>query len=148
MSLEISKVMGVPIKLHFTLIIILALLSWTLSSGFMPRFYPNLDPVLYWIMGIAGAIVLIVSILLHELAHVIVSLKYGLEVRQIILFVFGGVADIKEETKEYKKEFMGKVVKEYFDNSYKELVNFFVEQKKLSAKELKEIISMIEKGNK
>ncbi len=41
---------------------------------------------------------------------------------------------------------MGNVVKEYFDNSYKELVNFFVEQKKLSAKELKEIISMIEKG--
>jgi predicted transcriptional regulator len=46
---------------------------------------------------------------------------------------------------EYKKKFMGNVVKEYFDNSYKELVNFFVQQKKLSAKELKEIISMIEK---
>lgn len=45
---------------------------------------------------------------------------------------------------EYKKRFMGNVVKEYFDNSYKELVNFFVEQKKLSAKELKEIINMIE----
>ena len=49
---------------------------------------------------------------------------------------------------EYKKKFMGNVVKEYFDNSYKELVNFFVEQKKLSAKELKEIISLIEKENK
>jgi BlaI family penicillinase repressor len=49
---------------------------------------------------------------------------------------------ISEE--EYKKKFMGNVVKEYFDNSYKELVNFFVEQKKLSAKELKEIIDLIE----
>jgi Zn-dependent protease len=78
MSLEISKVKGVPIKLHFTLIIILVLLSWTLSSGFMPRFYPNLDPLAYWIMGVAGAIVLIVSVFLHELAHVIVSLRYGL----------------------------------------------------------------------
>jgi BlaI family transcriptional regulator, penicillinase repressor len=48
---------------------------------------------------------------------------------------------------DYKNKFMGKVVKEYFDNSYKELVNFFVKQKKLSAKELKEIITMIEKGN-
>ena len=47
---------------------------------------------------------------------------------------------------DYKKKFMGKVVKEYFDNSYKEIVNFFVEQKKLTAKELKEIINMIEKG--
>jgi predicted transcriptional regulator len=45
---------------------------------------------------------------------------------------------------DYKKKFMGTVVKEYFDNSYKELVNFFVEQKKLSARELKEIIDMIE----
>jgi predicted transcriptional regulator len=49
---------------------------------------------------------------------------------------------------EYKKKFMGNVVKEYFDNSYKELVNFFVEQKKLSAKELKEIINLIEGKNK
>ena len=48
---------------------------------------------------------------------------------------------------DYKQKFMGNVVKEYFDNSYKELVNFFVEQKKLSAKELKEIITLIEKGS-
>lgn len=47
---------------------------------------------------------------------------------------------------EYKKKFMNNVVKEYFDNSYKELVNFFVEQKKLSATELREIIQLIEKG--
>jgi predicted transcriptional regulator len=49
---------------------------------------------------------------------------------------------------DYKKRFMGHVVKEYFDNSYTELVNFFVEQKNLSAKELKAILTMIEKGNK
>ena len=47
---------------------------------------------------------------------------------------------------EYKKRFVGNVVKDYFDNSYKELVNFFVEQKKLTAKELKEILELIEKG--
>jgi len=47
---------------------------------------------------------------------------------------------------EYKKTFLNGVVKNYFANSYKELVNFFVEQKKLSPKELKEIIEMIEKG--
>ncbi len=105
MSLEVSRFRGVPIKLHFSLIIILVLLSWTLSSGFMPQLYPNLGVLPYWIMGVAGAIILIVSVTLHELAHVFLSLKYGLEVRQIILFVFGGIADIKEETKDYKKEF-------------------------------------------
>lgn len=53
---------------------------------------------------------------------------------------------ISEEA--YKKKFMNKVVESYFSNSYKELVNFFVQQKKLSAKELKEIIDMIEEKNK
>lgn len=46
---------------------------------------------------------------------------------------------------EHKKGFMNNVVKAYFGNSYKELVNFFVTQKKVSAKELKEIIDLIEK---
>ncbi|MGZ5134360.1 MAG: BlaI/MecI/CopY family transcriptional regulator [Flavitalea sp.] len=45
---------------------------------------------------------------------------------------------------DYKKSFMSGVVKNYFDNSYKELVNFFVQQKKLSPKELKDIIDLIE----
>jgi BlaI family penicillinase repressor len=45
---------------------------------------------------------------------------------------------------EYKKKFMNGFVKDYFDNSYKELVNFFVNQKKLSARELREIIELIE----
>lgn len=49
-------------------------------------------------------------------------------------------AVVSEE--EYKKKFMSNVVKDYFDNSYKELVNFFVEQKKLSTRELKEILDM------
>ena len=46
---------------------------------------------------------------------------------------------------EYKKKFMSGFVKEYFADSYKELVNFFIEEKKLSPKELKEIIELIEK---
>ena len=47
---------------------------------------------------------------------------------------------------EYKKKFMNGFVKDYFADSYKELVNFFIEEKKLSAKELKEIIQIIEQS--
>ena len=50
--------------------------------------------------------------------------------------------------KDYKKTFMSGFVKDYFDNSYKQMVNFFVENQKLSPKELKEIILIIEKGKK
>ncbi len=51
---------------------------------------------------------------------------------------------ISEEN--YKKTFMGSVVHDYFKNSYKEMVNFFVKDEKISAQELKEIIALIEKG--
>ena len=46
---------------------------------------------------------------------------------------------------EYKKNFMSTVVKSYFENSYKELVSFFVKEEKISPEELEEIIKMIEK---
>jgi Zn-dependent protease/predicted transcriptional regulator len=105
MSLQIGTIKKIPIKLHFTLIIVFFLISWTLAVGFMPRYYPNLTDIEYWIMGIIGAVVLFVSVLLHELSHSLLSIRYDIRVNQIILFIFGGVSDIKEETKDFKKEF-------------------------------------------
>lgn len=72
----------------------------------MPIFYPDLPQSAYWTMGILGAIILFISVLLHELSHSMVAKRYGYKVRQIILFVFGGVSDIRDEPKEeYRKEF-------------------------------------------
>jgi Zn-dependent protease/CBS domain-containing protein len=105
LSFQIAKVKGIPVRLHFTLIIVFLLITWTLASNFMPQYFPNLAPIQYWIMGIAGAIVLFASVFLHELMHSIVALSYGMKVRQIILFIFGGVSDIQEETKDFRKEF-------------------------------------------
>jgi BlaI family transcriptional regulator, penicillinase repressor len=48
----------------------------------------------------------------------------------------------------YKNQFMQGFVANYFNNSYKEMVNFFVKQKKLKPKELKEIIDLIEGKSK
>ena len=50
---------------------------------------------------------------------------------------------IKEE--EYKKRFMSGFVSDYFQNSYKDLVTFFANEKKISASDLQEIIKLIEK---
>lgn len=76
----------------------------------MPEIYPGLITTEYWTIGIIGAIILFISVLLHELAHSIIALKYGLNVHQIILFVFGGVSDIEEKPQEdsssdFRKEF-------------------------------------------
>jgi len=93
------------VRLHFTLLIAFVLIVWTLATGFMPLYFPGLDATQYWIMGGAGAIVLFFSIFLHELMHSIVAQKYGIRVRQIILFVFGGVSEIPEEARDFRKEF-------------------------------------------
>lgn len=107
MSLQITKIKGIPIRLHFTLIVVFFLIAWTLSAGLMPEIHPGLTRVQYLIIGILGAITSFTSILLHELAHSIVASRYGLKVRQIVLFIFGGVSDIEEgdSSKDFHKEF-------------------------------------------
>jgi Zn-dependent protease/predicted transcriptional regulator len=110
MSLQICTIKKIPIKLHFTLILVFFLISWTLATGFMPHYYPHLTNLQYWTMGIIGSIMLFVSILLHELSHSLLSIRYGIQVNKIILFIFGGISDIKDETKDFKKEFKIAVV--------------------------------------
>jgi Zn-dependent protease len=106
LSLQVARVKGIPIKLHFTLAIVFALIAWTLAVSYMPVLYPDLPQWAYWTMGILGGIILFISVLLHELSHSMVAKRYGFRVRQIILFVFGGVSDIQDEPREdYKKEF-------------------------------------------
>lgn len=105
MSLQIATIQQIPIKLHFSLILVFFLISWTLASGFMPQYAPGLSPYYYWLMSIIGTVILFLSVLIHELSHSIVAKSYGIRVKQIILFVFGGVSDIEEEPKEFKKEF-------------------------------------------
>ena len=107
LSLQVTKIKGIPIRLHFTLIIVFFLIAWTLAARLMPEIYPGLTRTEYWIIGILGASVLFISVLLHELAHSIVALKYGLKVLQIELFIFGGVSQIEEgeSSKDFRKEF-------------------------------------------
>jgi hypothetical protein len=61
MSFQIAKVKGIPVRLHFTLVIVFFLIAWTLASSFMPQYFPNLTIVQYWIMGATGAIILYFS---------------------------------------------------------------------------------------
>ena len=105
MSLQVAKIYQIPIRLHFSLVLVFFLIAWTLAYGFMPQYSPGMNQVNYWIMSITGTFILFLSVLLHELSHSIVAISYGIRVRQIMLFIFGGVSDIEEEPKEFKKEF-------------------------------------------
>lgn len=104
MSLQMGKILGIPIRLHFTRLIVFSLTTWTLAVRFMPQFFPGLSTAEYWLMGIVGAVMLFASVLLHELSHSIMAMKYGIRVKQIILFIFGGVSDIEKEMRHPVKE--------------------------------------------
>jgi Zn-dependent protease/predicted transcriptional regulator len=104
MSVRIATVDGIPVRLHFTLIIAFLLISWTLATYFMPDYLPGLTTAEYWLMGAAGSAILFVSVLFHELAHSKLATRYGIKVNQIVLFLFGGVSDIAGELKDYRKD--------------------------------------------
>jgi Zn-dependent protease/predicted transcriptional regulator len=110
MSVTIAKVKGVKIRIHFTFFIVFALITWTLSAHLFPMLLPGLAYVIYLSVAVVGAIILFGSVILHELAHSIMATRYGIKVRQIVLFIFGGVSDIEEEPRDFRKEFKIAVV--------------------------------------
>ena len=75
----------------------MVLLTWTLASSYYPAEFSNWPASLYWLLGAATAILLFVSVLLHELGHSVVALRYKIPVNSITLFIFGGVAQIGAE---------------------------------------------------
>ena len=103
--IQIARVIGIPIYLHFSWLIIFGLIVWTLSTGYFPAHYPDLPASSYWAKGLVASLLFFVSILLHELGHAVVALRHGLRTRSITLFVFGGVAQLEKDPKDGRAEF-------------------------------------------
>lgn len=97
MSVNIGKILGIPIRVHWTLWLVFLLIAWSLAVGYLPATYPSLSVTTDWIVGIVSAILLFVSVLVHELSHSYIAKKNGLPIARITLFFFGGVSEITEE---------------------------------------------------
>ena len=104
-SVPIIRLLGFEIKIDPSWIIVLFLMIWSLSLGVFTQYYQGLPSTTYWWMGIFGAIGLFVSIVIHELFHSLVARRFGLSIRGITLFMFGGVAEMTEEPANAKTEF-------------------------------------------
>ena len=104
-SLKIATIMGIPIRVHFSWLIIFGLITWSLSTFYFPKAAPELPGLSYWISGVAAALLLFVSVALHELSHSFIATKYGQSIESITLFIFGGVAQMKGEPAHPKAEF-------------------------------------------
>jgi Zn-dependent protease/predicted transcriptional regulator len=102
---KLLKIFGFEVKVDISWIIIALLVTWSLAESVFPLYNPDLSQQIYWILGVAGTIGLFGSIIFHELCHSLVARKYGLPMRGITLFIFGGVAEMDEEPTEPKVEF-------------------------------------------
>jgi Zn-dependent protease/predicted transcriptional regulator len=103
--LKIFKLFGFEVKLDLSWLILGVLITWTLAKGLFPHFQAGLSITTYWIMGAAGAVGLLFSIVFHELWHSLIARRFGIPMKGITLFVFGGVAEMTEEPPSPKAEF-------------------------------------------
>ncbi|MFC2015923.1 site-2 protease family protein [Chloroflexota bacterium] len=105
-SLRLGKVLGITIGLNYTWFIIFALLTLSLATSYFPGRYLGWASQSYWGIGIVTSVLFFVSVLLHELAHSVVALAWGIPVKSITLFIFGGVASIEREPERPLAEFL------------------------------------------
>ncbi|MFL5588434.1 MAG: site-2 protease family protein, partial [Ktedonobacteraceae bacterium] len=104
-SLRLGKIAGIDIYAHLSWFIILVLLTWSLASDWFAQLFPGWATTTYWITAFISALLLFACVLVHELTHALVSQAHGLTVKNITLFIFGGVANIEEEVKRPGIEF-------------------------------------------
>ncbi len=103
--IPLGRILGIPIGLDYSWFVIFALITWMLGGSYYPAEFKDWPPLLYWVMGAVTAIMLFASVLLHELGHSVVALRYKISVRSITLFLFGGVAQIGSEPPSATAEF-------------------------------------------
>jgi Zn-dependent protease len=101
----LGKILNIPVNVDYSWFLIFILLTWSLAISYYPSEFMQWPTAWYWIMGVITAILLFVSVLLHELGHSIVALRYKIPVRNITLFIFGGVAQISSEPPTAMSEF-------------------------------------------
>ncbi|KPL06415.1 hypothetical protein AMJ71_09735, partial [candidate division TA06 bacterium SM1_40] len=98
------RLFGIQVSLNYTWFIIFALITWTLAVRYFPSTYPGLSPWVYWLVGAVAALLLFVSVLFHEFSHSLVARRSGLPIKEITLFIFGGVAQMGEDVKDPRTE--------------------------------------------
>jgi Zn-dependent protease/CBS domain-containing protein len=108
--MKLFELLGFEVRIDLSWLIIAVLVTWSLATGLFPYLYPHLAANTYWFMGVVGALGLFASIVAHEFCHSIVARKFGMPMKGITLFIFGGVAEMGDEPPTARAEFMMAIV--------------------------------------
>lgn len=102
---KIGTIIGIPVRVHYSWLLVFGLITWSLSTYYFPQAAPDLPAASYWMKGALAALLLFASVGFHELAHSVVARQYGIPIESITLFIFGGVAQMRGEPPHPKAEF-------------------------------------------
>jgi len=105
-SWRIGRAFGIDINIDSSWFLIFILFSWVLAANYYPQGYPGWSQGLYWFIGVMTSLLIFTSVLIHELAHSLVAIQQGEKVKNITLFILGGVAQITEEPKKPLQELL------------------------------------------
>ncbi len=103
-DIKLFKVIGIQISIDYSWFIIFALVAWSLAQGYFPYFRPGLTVGSYWFMGFLSSLLLFASVVVHELCHSYVAKRMGVDIKEITLFIFGGVAQLSREPDKAEEE--------------------------------------------
>lgn len=97
--LSIGKLFGIPVLLDWSWMPLIPLYSWAVAGVNLPQTAPGRSPLVYWALGVTTTFLLLVSVVVHELAHALVARSEGLAIHDITLHFFGGMARMGDEPK-------------------------------------------------
>jgi Zn-dependent protease len=103
---RLFSLFGFQVKIDLSWLLLALLISWSLAAGLFPIEYPDLSRRAYAWMGVACAVGVFFSIVFHEFSHSIVARHFGIPIKGITLFIFGGVAEMEKEPPSPKSEFL------------------------------------------
>jgi len=98
-GIPIGRIAGFPVSVNWSVLVILWLFTWSLAATTLPKTAPGYSTAAYWMAGACGALVLLASLLAHELTHAILARRDGVEVLGVTLWLFGGVTRLRGEPK-------------------------------------------------
>jgi len=104
-GIRLGRIFGIEVSADLGVLLIGGLLTWSLAATILPMGEPGLSSGAYWSVALIGALLFLGSLLAHELSHSVVAQRNGIEVEGITLWLFGGVAQFKNEATNAGAEF-------------------------------------------
>ncbi|MFI0899109.1 site-2 protease family protein [Streptomyces sp. NPDC020983] len=98
-SLPLGRIAGVPLRLHWSAPLLVAVLAYGLAAGVLPDWAPGHSAAAYGLWAVAGALLLTLSLLAHEAAHALAARRAGVDVQDVTVFALGGVTRMGTATR-------------------------------------------------